>query len=187
MKRLITILTTLILLSCCGGIGTGENNETVTEYDRKTWEYETITVFGGQIFKLIQSDSYDKILDLMPDLTEYRALVSNSSLADDKKERALEGLEGRLKGNIESLKKTYSRLKEQTEKSGIDWPKSQLDYIDYDHTKKKKIESAEIYLNFSFKGVNYKIELKGCYKIGNTWLIGDEINWKSSGSGYYDN
>jgi len=186
MKQLLTILTTLTLLSCGGDKGTGDNAEIVSEFDRKTSDYETIDEFGGQIFKLIQADNYNKILDLMPDLIEYKMLVNNSSLSDDKKERTIEGLEKKLKGNIESLKQTYSQLKGQTEKSGIDWSKSKLDYIDYNHKKKDKLESADIYLNFSFKGVNYKIELKGCLKIGDAWLIGDKINWESSGSSYYD-
>jgi hypothetical protein len=184
MKRLLTILTTLTLLSCGGDKVKIDNGLTVVQFDRKTSDFETIDEFGGQIFKLIQSDSYNKILDLMPDLAEYKTLVNNSSLSDGVKENTIEGLERKLKSNIKSLKMTYSRLKEQTEKSGIDWSKSQLDYIDYNHNKKEQIESADILLNFSFKGVNYKIELKDCIKIGDTWLIGNQINWKSSSNNY---
>lgn len=187
MKRLITILTALTLLSCGGEKGASDNNQKVVEFDRKTAEYESIDEFGEQMFKLIQADNYSKILDLIPDLTEYKSLINSSSLSDKNKERAINGLEKELKGNIESLKRSYTRLQEQTEQSGIDWSKSQLDYIDYNHTKKDRIESADIFLNFSFKGVNYKIELKDCLKIGDTWLIGEQINWKNAESSrYYD-
>lgn len=186
MTKLVFIsITALMLFSCSGENNSPENSIGDIDFERNTSNYETIDEFGEQIFKLIQLDDYNSILDLMPDLTEYKFLINESSLPSESKERTINGLENKLKENIQSLKRTYSMLKEKTEESGIDWSKSELDYIDYNHIKKDRIESANIYLNFNFKGVNYKIELRECVKIGNTWLIGNKINWKSSnGNGY---
>lgn len=187
MKLPITLFLAVTMISCGSNNDASNQNKSTVDFDRKTADYETIDEFGEQIFKLIQTDNYNSILDLMPDLAEYKWLINSSSLSEEVKENRSEELENELKGNIESLKKTYTQLQEKTESSGIDWTKSQLDFIDYNHTKKDKIESADIFLNFSFKGVNYKIELKDCMKIGDTWLIGNQINWQSSQrDSYYD-
>jgi hypothetical protein len=184
MKQLLIILTIHTLLSC-GNKKQDDSSGTTVKSRHETVRFETIDDFGRQIFELIRHDSYNNILDLMPDLSEYTAFIDSSSMPEKTKKDRIEELEEDLKENIESLKQTYSRLKEQTERSGIDWEKTNLDHIDYKHTKKDNIESADIYLNFSFKGVRYEIELKDCVKIGKTWLIGNEINWKSPESNRY--
>ncbi len=186
MKKITLIILVFVVLSC--GNNTKNTNTTTNNIDinNDIPKIETIDKFGEKIFTLIQSDNYTKILDLMPDLKKYETLIKNSALTDGKKETMLHNLESTLKNNIELLKKTYSRVRKQAEEAGIDWTKSKLNYIDYIHTKEDKIENADIFLNFSFKGVNYKIELNDCVKINNIWFIGNKINWRTHSNSYYD-
>jgi hypothetical protein len=184
--KLILLLVTFFLISC--GNEKSKNNETKKEFDsnRQTPKNETIDEFGSRIFKLIQSDNYNSILEYMPDTTEFKSVITNSSLSNQKKEIEINKIENRIKSNIKLLKNSYSKLKQETDKSGIDWTKTNLDFIDFNYIKKNKIEVADIYLNINFKGVNYEIQLKECIKINNTWLIGNEINWVNNDY-YYRN
>jgi hypothetical protein len=185
MKKGFIFIAILSLFSCANETRTTDNGQS-NHVIRRSNKAKAIDDFGEHIFKLIKADNYNEILELMPDLIEYKSLINNSSYSDDKKENILNGLETELKSNIESLKNSYSNFKKDKEKSGIDWTNTKLEYIDYNHVKNNKIEKADIFLNFSFKGVNYKIELKKCIKIGGTWLIGNQINWKNANTRYYD-
>lgn len=184
-KQLVALVFGITLFSC--NSERVNNNKDTHDLEREIPQSKTIDEFGEQIFKLIQSDSYNEILELMPNLDEYKSLVTASSLSEEKKEFKIKGLEDALKTDIESLKSTYSTLRNRTEKAGIDWAKTQLEYIDYDHIKKDKIEKADIFLNISFKGVKYKIELKDCVKIGDVWFMGNQTNWQNSSNNYYNN
>lgn len=170
------------MLAACGQL-VSENNET-SDFERKTGSYETMEDFGDKIFQLISKDQYKAVADLMPDLSEHLALLKTSALEEDEKERKMKQLESELKNDIESLKQSYDRFKEEAEKSGIDWTKSKLDFIDFKHERENKIEKADLFLNFKYKGVNYKIEIRGCYKFNDSWLMGNQINFKDKN--YYD-
>lgn len=138
--------------------------------------------FGERVFQLIATDQYNSIADLMPDLSEYQAIIENSALSQSDKDRFLNMLESKMKNNIESLKRSYTRLREETDQAGIDWEASQLDFIDFRHEKENKVEKADLILNFKYKGVNYKIEVTDCLKYGDTWLMGHQLRFVK---GYY--
>ncbi len=167
MKRLMVILITLAAFSLCNGDDLPSQKNAVS-----------IDELGSQVFEFIKSDKFDKILELRPDLNEYTAVMNNSSFSDSQKTKMFSKVEYFLKRDTESLKKSYNLFIENTESAGIDWSNSGLNYIDYRHLKKNKIETADIYLYFDFKGGKYKIALNDCIKAGNTWFIGNEIYWK---------
>lgn len=180
MKYLFSLLATILLLSCNPDQNTVAQKESGGETTRKTSDYETLDDFGGAIFKLIQANNYSKILELVPEKEECNKMINNSSLSTSQKERAIERMEDELKNGIESLKSSYDLTREMAEKSGIDWSKCKLEFIDFEHKKEHRMETSNIYLNFSFKGVNYKIKLSNCIKIGETWLLGDRITWQDN-------
>ncbi len=167
MKKLIVVLITLAAFSLCNGDDLSSQNNAVS-----------IDELGAQVFKLIQSNKFNKILELRPDLIEYTAVMNNSSFSESKKKEMISKVEYFLERDTESLKKSYDLFIENSESAGIDWSNSSLNYIDYEHIKKNKIEIADIYLNIDLKGVNYIIELEDCVKAGDTWLVGNEIYCK---------
>jgi hypothetical protein len=168
MKRAVVVLITLALFSLCNGD------------DRNTPAYETMEEFGSQVFEFIQSDKFNKILELRPDLNEFTAIINNSSFPDAQKKEIIREGEYTLKKGTEFLKKSYDLFIEESESARIDWSNYSLDYIDYKHTNRNKLEIADIYLYINFQGGKYKISLFDCFRTESTWLIGDEINWKVS-------
>lgn len=187
-KPMIFVITLFVVSCSTDNVNRFEEGD--SKFQRETKSFNSMDDFGTQIFKLIQLDKYDEILELMPDMSELEIMIDGSSLDDDKKDARRKKLEEELKDDIESLKKTYDKFREKTEEAGIDWAKSTLSYIDYEHKKENRIETADLFLTFSFKGVSYEIELKNCTKISGSWLIGNEINWhtqdaRSGNSWYY--
>ncbi len=177
MKPLFTILIALTVFACSEKTKS-ENQVPIPQL----YNYATIEGFGEEIFKLIKSDNYNEILELMPDMNKYSTYIKNSYLDDAHKQESLNNLEENLKSNFEYLKQTYTSLREETERSGINWSKCNLNHIDYQVNKTDNIEHADITLNFTFKGVGYKIRLSNCVKMENKWFVGNGINWISSRS-----
>ncbi len=167
MKRLIVVIITFASFTLCNGDDLSSQNNAVS-----------IDEFGAQVFKFIQSDKLNEILALRPNLNEYTAVMNNSSFSDSQKKEMINKVEYFLKRDTESLKKSYDLFIENSESAGIDWSNSSLNYIDYEHLRKNKIETADIYLNIDLIGVNYTIELEDCIKAGDTWRIGNEIYCK---------
>ena len=179
MKRVVVVLITLALLSLCNGDDLPKQvNADSIAYDRKTPAYETIEEFGSQVFEFIKSGKFDKILELQPNLNEFTAIINNSYFPDLKKKETISKAENHLKNNTESLKKSYDLFIENTKSAGVDWSDYCIEYIDYKHQKRNKIEDADIYLYISSNSVNYKIALHDCLRTEGTWLMGNEIYWK---------
>jgi hypothetical protein len=177
MGKLLLFSLALCLFSCSSNRADAPlQNEAGPQ--RKTAEYETMEDFSKAVFTLITRDQYPQLAELVPELSEYQQIVNNSSWAMEKKEQKSKELESIARNKIESLKRTYTRFKEETEKAGIDWSKAAFDHIDFEHSKKDNIEKADISINFKYKGVNYRIELKECYKFKDTWLLGEQINFQ---------
>ncbi|MCC6599799.1 MAG: hypothetical protein IT223_03900 [Crocinitomicaceae bacterium] len=141
--------------------------------------------FGKRIFQLISGDRYKEIADLMLNLSEYKELIDVSTLDKDAKEERMKALESNLKSSIESLKRSYDGLRTEAENRGIDWNKSKLVLIDFDHKRENGIESADLFLNFEYKEVKYEIEVKNCYKNNSSWSIGNYISFKNR-ENYFD-
>lgn len=97
----------------------------------------------------------------------------------------MKALESNLKSSIESLKRSYDGLRTEAENRGIDWNKSKLVLIDFDHKRENGIESADLFLNFEYKEVKYEIEVKNCYKNNSSWSIGNYISFKNR-ENYFD-
>ena len=167
MKRAVVVLITLALFSLCNAD------------DRNTPDYETMEEFGSQVFEFIQSDKFDKILELRPNMNEMTAIINNS-LYPDAQKKGMINYNSNPKKGTESLKKSYDLFIENSESAGIDWSNYNLEYIDYKHRNYNKIETADIYLYINFQGGKYKISLNDCSRTESTWLIGDEISWKVS-------
>lgn len=189
MKKIIIFSFTLFLIGCSNNsTNSNDKTEAPSDFNRKTGSYETMDDFAAKVFELIIKDDYKSIADLMPDLTEYNSLLNNSTAKQEDKDREAKTLENKLKNNIESLKQSYTNFKEASEKSGVDWTQSTLDFTDFKHEKTNNIESADLTLNFKYKGVNYKIYIKNCYKLNDTWLMGNRISFNDSYNryDYYD-
>lgn len=169
MKRVVVVLITLVLLSLCNGDDLPKLDKADSiAYDRTTPTYETIEEFGSQVFEFIKSDKFDKILELRPNFNEFTAIINNSSFSGLKKKETINKIEYQLKSNTESLKKSYDLFIENSKSTGIDWSNYSIDYIDYRHQKRNKIEDADIYLYISFQNVTHKIALHDCFRAKGT-------------------
>ena len=170
---LASVVVTFVFLGCGG-----------TENRRRTSNNErtTINSLGKEVFDYVKHNDYHSILNLLPDVEKYKELIRYSYLSEKAKSEAIGKIENNLKSDIQNLKSSYTRLVDKANRAGIDWSKTNLSYVDYVHRKQKRIESSDIVLNFTFKGVNYQIELRDCMKIGGVWYIGSNIIYKEDDS-----
>ena len=164
MKEMKVVLITFALVVFCFG-------ENIQKQD--------IDEFGAQIFELIKADKFDKILELTPNSDDFTSIINNSTFPDAQKKQIISQAENQAKSHSESLKKSYELFNTNTQSAGIDWSNFSIDYIDFGHKRKDKIEDVDIDLYVKSNGVIHNIGLHDCLKSEGTWLMGNEIYWKT--------
>ena len=125
MKEIKVVLITFILVVFCIG-------ENIPKQD--------IDEFGAQIFELIRIGEIDKILELTPNSDNFTTIINNSTIPDEQKKQIISQDENQAEGHSASLRKSYELFKTNSESAGIDWSNFSIDYMDFEHKRKDKIE-----------------------------------------------
>jgi hypothetical protein len=173
MKRILLVPLTLIFLLSSG-------NAVTPIAANPPQTFGTMTAFGTHVFQLIQANSYNEILTLLPNADEWKTGIMNSALPETRKTPSTvdKNVGSYLSSSRKSLNKTLKIFKQATDSIGIDWSQYTIHYINYNHTNKYNIQQADIYLYVTNNSDNYKITLADCLKFGNSWRMGNEIFFK---------
>jgi len=84
----------------------------------------------------------------------------------------------KLKKLNEKMYNAFNKIRVRGRRAGIDWNEAEYQTITSKTKERDNIESGDIYIIFSFKGVNYRIKLDDCIKTNRGWLMSDDPSWK---------
>lgn len=173
MKRILLVPLTLIFLLSSG-------NAVTPKAANAPQTFGTMTDFGTHVFQLIQANSYNEILTLLPNADEWKTGIMNSTLPEPRKATSTvdKNVNYYLTSSRKSLDKTLNIFKQATDSLGIDWSQYSIHYINYEHTNRYNIQQADIVLYVTNDSDKYKITLADCFKFGNSWRMGNEIFFK---------
>lgn len=174
-------LITLVLLSFA--VSCGDKEQTAAEKteaakDQSSIKNSTLEELSASVILAIKENHPDLLADVIATRTDIENILSIYQGTEEEKKEILAGSEENAKNILANTQQALPEIRAKAEKAGVMWEEAKFSNAEYKTKKENNIETADLLITFSFKDLNYKIQIAECIKTKRGWLIFDKPKWK---------
>lgn len=175
MKLKLIFLFTVLVFTLTYCMSDEKNDDTI---ENKKVHFTRTDKFGKYMFNTFKNNDYNKFSSYIMDVNDFDYFILSVKANETEKKEFLTKKNEYLKKLHYKCKNAFTKIYKKGIEAGINWKETKFEGIDCLNENNKGFKEIDIYIIFSYKRINYKINLDDCRLLEKGWVIGDDPRWK---------